>query len=172
MVFDHDAEEALLAAASLVNAELVDISVLEALLAGHRRAGDISRDESELDAIRALRAWLRALWTLPLKDLVDEVNRMLHTAGAVPQLVAHDGWDYHVHGTPVEAPLTDRIAVETAMALIEVVRQGQLSRLQECAADDCAHVLVDLSKNRSRRYCSVTCANRVNAAAFRSRQRG
>jgi predicted RNA-binding Zn ribbon-like protein len=130
------------------------------------------RDESELDAVRVLRPRLRAIWTLPLDDLVDEVNRMLQTAGAVPQLVAHDGWNYHVHGTPAEAPLADRIMVGTAMALIDVVRQGGLSRLQECTADNCGHVLVDLSKNRSRRYCSVTCANRVNAAAFGARQRG
>jgi predicted RNA-binding Zn ribbon-like protein len=31
-------------------------------------------------------------------------------------------------------------------------------------------VVVDLSKNRSRRFCSLTCANRVNVAAYRSRR--
>jgi predicted RNA-binding Zn ribbon-like protein len=39
-----------------------------------------------------------------------------------------------------------------------------------CAAQNCDSVHVDLSKNRSRRFCSTTCANRVNVAAYRSRQ--
>ena len=90
---------------------------------------------------------------------------------ALPQLVAHDGWDYHLHATPSEAPLPDRIAVETAMGLVDVVRSGELDRLHVCAADGCTHVLVDLSKNRSRCYCSTACANRVNVAAFRARRR-
>jgi predicted RNA-binding Zn ribbon-like protein len=41
-----------------------------------------------------------------------------------------------------------------------------------CDAGDCNDVLVDLSKNHSRRYCSTTCANRMNVAAFRARNAG
>ena len=58
------------------------------------------------------------------------------------------------------------------MAMVDVVRQQELDRLRVCGADDCGDVLVDLSKNRSRRYCSTTCANRTNVAAFRARQTG
>jgi predicted RNA-binding Zn ribbon-like protein len=43
---------------------------------------------------------------------------------------------------------------------------GELARLRFCAAGDCDNVLVDLSKNRSRRFCGLTCANRVNVAAY------
>ena len=70
-----------------------------------------------------------------------------------------------------EAPLADRMAVEAAMAFIDVVRQQELDRLRVCDASDCADVLIDLSKNRSRRYCSTTCQNRTNVAAFRARRR-
>ncbi len=56
------------------------------------------------------------------------------------------------------------------MALVDVVRQQELDRLRVCHCDDCHDVLFDLSKNRSRRYCSTTCANRVNVAAFRRRR--
>ena len=38
-------------------------------------------------------------------------------------------------------------------------------------ADDCADVVLDLSRNRSRRYCSTTCGNREAVAAYRARQR-
>ena len=97
---------------------------------------------------------------------------MLREAGALPQLVAHDDWGYHLHATPSQAPLADRMAVEAAMAFVDVVRQQELDRLSTCGADDCDDVLVDLTKNRSRRYCSTSCANRVNVAAFRARRGG
>ena len=62
------------------------------------------------------------------------------------------------------------MAVDAAMAFADVIRAGELARLRLCAADDCDDVVVDLSKNRSRRFCSLTCANRVNVAAYRSRR--
>jgi len=171
MVFAHDTQVALVAAAALVNVELTDLDALDAFVAEHRWTGVRTRDAAELDAVRGLQPRLRALWDLSLDDLVTDVNELLRATRALPQLVAHDGWDYHLHATDPDAPLADRIAVEAAMALVDVVRQDELDRLQVCAADDCADVLVDLSKNRSRRYCSTGCANRVNVAAFRARQR-
>lgn len=63
------------------------------------------------------------------------------------------------------------MAVEAATAFVDVVRQQELDRLLVCHAESCGDVLVDLSKNRSRRYCSNSCANRVNVAAFRARRR-
>ena len=41
------------------------------------------------------------------------------------------------------------------MAFVDVIRTGELDRLRVCAADDCDDVLVDLSKNRSRRFCDA-----------------
>ncbi|MBO0775092.1 MAG: CGNR zinc finger domain-containing protein, partial [Actinobacteria bacterium] len=85
-------------------------------------------------------------------------------------VVKHDGWGYHLHATSPDAPLADRMAVEAAMAFIDVIRTRQLHRLRVCAAASCHDVHVDLSKNHSRRFCSTTCANRTNVAAYRSRQ--
>ena len=67
-------------------------------------------------------------------------------------------------------PLANRMAVEAAMAMTDVIRMGELSRLRVCAADDCNNVVVDLSKNRSRRYCEAGCGNRANVAAYRARR--
>ena len=61
------------------------------------------------------------------------VNRILAERHAVPALVRHDGWDYHLHATDPGAPLADRIAVETAMAMIDVIRADELGRLSVCA---------------------------------------
>jgi predicted RNA-binding Zn ribbon-like protein len=103
-------------------------------------------------------------------DAASLVNTLLREASALPQLVKHDGWDYHLHATPSDAPLADRMAVEAAMAFTDVIRSRQLERLRLCAADDCNNVHIDLSKNRSRRFCGTSCANRTNVAAYRTRQ--
>ena len=177
MLFAHDTELALQAAASLVNTdgrdgdEMPDVAALDEFVREWGWTGSRRRTRAELEEVRALRPTLRRLWELGEDDVVDQVNRMLRDARALPQLVRHGKWSYHLHATPPDAPLADRMAVEAAMAFVDVVRQGELERLRVCEAADCHDVLVDLSKNRSRRYCSTACLNRRNVAAFRARQR-
>lgn len=176
MVFAHDTEVALLAAAGLVNTDqadgdgLADLAMLDAFVDEWGWTGSRRHNRRELDEVRALRPRLRRLWQVEADDVVALVNEMLREAKALPQLVRHDSWDYHLHATAPDAPLADRMAVEAAMAFVDVVRQQELDRLRVCDADDCNDVLVDLSKNRSRRYCSTTCSNRINVAAFRARK--
>ena len=177
MLFADDTEAALQAAAALVNTDdregdrLTDVAALNRFLDDWHWTGVRRGDQDELEAARALRPRLRRLWQLDEDGVVDAVNAMLREARALPELVRHDGRDYHLHATPPDAPLVDRMAVEAAMAFVDVVRQKQLDRLRVCGAGDCAGVVVDLSKNRSRRYCSVSCSNRVHVAAFRARHR-
>jgi len=176
MLFTHDTEVSLNAAAALINTarggreELPDVAALDAFVEEWRWTGSRAHDAAELEAVRALRPRLALWWELPEDDAVALVNEMLRAADALPQLVKHDGWDYHIHATPPEAPLADRMAVEAAMAMADVIRAGELGRLRVCAAADCNDVLVDLSKNRSRRFCGLGCSNRVNVAAYRSRR--
>lgn len=177
MLFAHDTEVALRAAAALVNTEeqagdrLSSVEDLDRFVAKWGWTGSRRRDAGELEQVRAMRSRLRGLWELDADGVVTEVNAILRHSHAMPQLVRHDEWDYHLHATLPEASLADRIVVEAAMAFVDVVRQGELDRLRVCDADDCDDVVVDLSKNRSRRYCSATCSSRVNVAAFRARQR-
>ena len=175
MLFAHDTEVALTAAAALVNTdqpegdELGTVADLDAFVRQWGWTGARRRDRAELQEVRDLRPRLRRLWEMDEDGVAGLVNEMLRDAGALPQLVTHDEWDYHLHATPPEAPLADRMAVEAAMAFVDVVRQGELDRLRLCSADRCNDVLVDLTKNRSRRYCSTACTNRMNVAAFRAR---
>ena len=99
------------------------------------------------------------------------VNRTLAERHAVPALVRHDGWDYHLHAIDPDAPLADRIAVETAMAMIDLIRADELSRLACAPSTSCDGLVLDLSRNRSRRFCSTACGNRVAVAAYRARKR-
>jgi predicted RNA-binding Zn ribbon-like protein len=177
MLFAHDTEVALNAAAALVNTahggeKLPDVDALDAFVAEWGWTGERTHDDGELEAVRALRPRLRALWAAEEDDAVDLVNGMLREADALPQLVKHDQWDYHLHATPSDAGLDVRMMVEAAMAVIDVIRMKELDRLRFCGADDCNDVLVDLSKNRSRRFCDSGCGNRMNVAAYRARQAG
>lgn len=175
MLFAHDTEVALAAAAALVNTgrggeELPDLAALDRFIAAWGYTGSRAHDQAELAAVQQLRPRLAQLWEMTEDDAVQLVNTLLREASALPQLVKHDGWDYHLHATPPDAPLADRMAVETAMAFSDLIRARQLDRLRRCAADGCPNVHVDLSKNRSRRFCSTSCANRTNVAAYRTRR--
>ena len=176
MIFAHDTEVALQAAAALVNTaggdpdQLPDVAALDEFVRRWGWTGKLRRDESELDAVRELRPRLRQFWIRDRDQVVELLNTLLREANAVPQLVRHDGWDYHLHATPPDAPLATRMAVEAAMAITDVVRSGELSRLRICDYQGCGGVVVDLSKNRSRRYCERGCGNRAAVAAYRARK--
>jgi len=176
MVFAHDTEVSLASLAALVNTApardpdaLPDLAALEAFLDAWGWTGSRTHDDAELASVRALRPRLRRLWDLDADGAAELVNDLLREYQALPQVVRHDGWHYHLHATTPDAPLAARMAVEAAMAMVDVLRTGQLDRLRTCSADDCDDVLVDLSKNRSRRFCSTTCGNRMNVAAYRAR---
>lgn len=177
MVFAHDTNTSLQAAVVLANSALepdtmTTVAQLDAFFVEHQYSGAHARDAAELAAVRALRGPLRELLTADRDTAVRIVNRILDERDARPQLVRHDGWDYHVHAVAADAPLADRIAVETAMAMVDVIRADELARLSICADDTCGGVVVDLSRNRSRRFCSTACGNRVAAAAYRARRSG
>lgn len=176
MDFTHDTVVALQAAAALVNSSrepdtLAEIADLDTLWAEFAYSGRRDGDADELDAVRALRPVLRELLTAERDDAVGMVNTMLAEAGAVPRLVRHDGWDWHLHAVADDRPLAERIIVETAMAMTDVIRAGELSRLDRCASEACDGVVVDVSRNRSRRFCSTACTNREATAAYRARRR-
>jgi predicted RNA-binding Zn ribbon-like protein len=176
MIFAHDTEVALAAAAALVNTldgdedHLTDMATLDEFVATWGWTGVRRHDTRELNAVRALRGELRLLWDSDRDTAVDLVNGMLRDAKALPQLVRHDVWDYHLHASSSDAPLATRMAVEAAMAFVDVVRSDELDRLTICAAADCENVTVDLTKNRSKRYCEDGCGNRAAVAAYRARK--
>lgn len=175
MLFAHDTDVALATATTLINTfeppdTLTTVEELDAFVEVQGFTGSRTHDEAELDDVRDVRHRLWTIWTAPRDDLVEGVNALLRDAAALPQLVRHDDWDWHVHATTPDAPLATRMAVEAAMALVDVIRADETERLRTCADDDCGHVLVDLSRNRSRRYCEAGCGNRANVAAYRARK--
>ena len=175
MAFGHDTEDSLLSAAALVNTltpedSLENVGDLDEFVRSWAYTGAHTHTRAELDEVRALRPRFLEAWSMSRDDLVTFVNDVLLQNEALPQLVRHDGWDYHLHATPSDAPLASRIAVESVMAFIDVIRADEGSRISVCDDGTCEALALDLSRNRSKRYCDGGCGNRVAAAAYRSRR--
>ena len=180
MQFAHDTEEALEFAAVLGNTEpgssrsgTDELSTLDQLAEFNARypfSGRIDGDDVERRDVLRARDQVRLVWSLDRDDAALQVNSMLAEAHALPYLTRHDGSDWHMHATEPDAPLGERMRVEFALALMDVVRMHEMQRLRFCEADDCAGLIVDLSRNGSKRFCSARCGSRMNMIAFRKRK--
>ncbi|WP_449374282.1 CGNR zinc finger domain-containing protein [Arthrobacter psychrolactophilus] len=186
MIFSHDTEIALLSAVNLINTAptsldenqqvtgsegLESVADLDVFVQQEQFSGSREHSADEVAAVRAVRSELRSIFTADETTAAEMINALLARAQALPQLVRHDQWDWHLHATAPAAPLAQRMGVEAAMALVDVIRGKELARLKICAAPDCCAVVIDLSKNRSRRYCDTgNCGNRAHVAAYRRRK--
>jgi predicted RNA-binding Zn ribbon-like protein len=123
----------------------------------------------------ALRDWARRLRTVfdaaDLPAAAAAANALLADVPIAPHLTDHDGHGWHLHYTPSEAGLLDRVRATTAFALAMLVSEYGVDRHGRCAADGCGRVFADTSRNAARRYCSPACANRSAVAAHRARAR-
>jgi len=174
MVFANDTLEALESGVLLANSELEPdtLTTMDELVDffdafGYTGPRPTARD---LDELRATRTTLRTLFTASRDGAVPLVNEILSAQTALPQLVRHGDIDWHIHATSDDRPFAERILVESAMAMIDVIRADEMSRFDRCEMDDCAGIVLDLSRNRSRKYCSTTCTNRAAVSAYRARQ--
>ena len=177
MVFAPDTEIALRTVVNLINTAangremLVTVADLDGFLETEGFSGSRTGEEAEVASVRELRSRLTELWTADEDTAVAAVNSLLREAHALPQLIKHDGWDWHLHATTREAPLAERMGTEAAMALADVIRSKEMDRMLVCASADCDAVVLDLSRNRSKRYCDTgNCANRAHVAAYRARR--
>jgi predicted RNA-binding Zn ribbon-like protein len=122
---------------------------------------------------RALAAELAVVFAALDRGNVDEaavsLNRLLARHPAYPHLTREDGgWRLHHH--PADAVLIPMWTAICAEGLARLVGAGHADRLGTCERPGCGRVFVDVSKNGSRRFCSLACQNRVKTAAFRRRR--
>ena len=181
MLFSHDTERSLACLVDLVNSspslsteeQLGDIGALTGFVVRHdvSEVGDLHTDD--LRGVQAVRSLIAAVF-----DASDDpcaaaaVNALVARAAVTPRLTDHDGYGWHVHYFAPGASLAEHLTIDCGMALAHVVASGERERLRRCAAPDCDQVLVDLSRNRSKRYCDArTCGNRLHVAAYRERRR-
>ncbi len=152
---------------------LADIAALYDFAERHLISGVGTLGETDLTAVRDVRARFAEVFAAPDPRIAaDLVNRLVAAAGTTPQLTDHDGYDWHVHYFAPDASIADHLAADCGMALAFIIVAGEQERLRRCEAPDCGHAFVDLSRNRSRRYCSSrTCGNRLHVAAYRARRK-
>jgi hypothetical protein len=101
---------------------------------------------------------------------LGQLNGLLECCETAPRVSIHDG-EPHLHYAADGADCLDWIAANAAMGLAQAVCIHGRHRLGVCAADSCENLFVDASKNRTRRYCSDTCASRTTVRALRTRRR-
>ncbi|WP_374928534.1 CGNR zinc finger domain-containing protein [Kytococcus sedentarius] len=179
MAFTHDTDVALMAASALVNTSpgphaeegLPDPEALRDFEEEWQWTGRFDGTAEELAEVHALRDRLRTFWHIGSTEAVGLVNDLLREHDALPQLVRHHDYGWHFHAAPPDAALAARMAVEAVMAMADVLRADEWDRLAVCGAQGCDGVLVDLTRNRSRRFCGTTCGNREAAARYRERLR-
>ncbi|MFF9071615.1 CGNR zinc finger domain-containing protein [Streptomyces sp. NPDC014872] len=152
---------------------LPDVAALHDFARRHRISGVGELHEKDLRAVRDVRTRFATIFaTDDAQTAATLVNRLVAAAGTTPQLSNHDGYDWHVHYFAPDASIADHLAADCGMALAFIVVAGEQERLRHCEAPDCRHAFVDLSRNRSRRYCSSrTCGNRLHVAAYRARRK-
>jgi predicted RNA-binding Zn ribbon-like protein len=181
MDFGHDMVVALGDAVALVNTApeaagrelLPDLPALQRF-ATERRLTEIGAPtRADLAEVRTVRADLHAVFlATSQREAADLLNTILAGVRIAPRLTDHDDFGWHVHYFAAGAGMAHNLAADCAMALARLVVAGEHDRLRTCEAPDCANVLIDTTRNRSRRYCdSRTCGNRLHVAAYRARHR-
>ncbi|MEU0932203.1 MULTISPECIES: CGNR zinc finger domain-containing protein [unclassified Embleya] len=130
---------------------------------------DLTREE--LEPLVEWAGELRAFFVIgDLEAGVAQINALLARVEVRPRLVDH-GRGLHLHHAPSGVPFVQRIRINTAVGLANLVADYGLGRSGVCAATDCERVFADTSRNGRKRYCSDACANRANVAAHRARRR-
>ncbi|PSK96474.1 CGNR zinc finger protein [Murinocardiopsis flavida] len=137
------------------------------------RANEIVRPDIDADQARRLMAWierLRPLFGEPDRDAqIALINQLLRESATCVQVSTHDGAAPHLHYVSQVHDTAERLRGTTAGGLAVAICGAGGDRLGCCARDGCPTVFIDTSRNGRRRFCSVTCANRVNVAAHRAR---
>jgi predicted RNA-binding Zn ribbon-like protein len=142
-----------------------------ALSGGDRRTPEVTTADAEFLARHAarMRDVFRAASAGDLDSSAATLNGLMRDTGARPQLDPLPGGGWHVHFHGADDSLAVGWAAGCATGLALAIGTNLAGRLGTCLAERCDRVYVDVSRNGSRRFCSVSCQNRVKAAAHRAR---
>jgi hypothetical protein len=181
VTFGHDTEHALATVVHLVNTDpefggregLPDVETLQRFVVEQRISHADSLTVRDVLAVQRVRRHLGTLFGIDGQELAARLaNELLTPAKVQPRLTNHDGYAWHIHYFAPGASLAEHLAVDGGMALAHVIAADEIDRLRICEAPTCQAVLLDLSRNRSKRYCDAsTCGNRLHVAAYRERKR-
>ena len=180
----HDTSCALATVVDLVNTApeiagheaLADLAAVEALVARREisEADSLCDDDLAADAAAAAPGCTAVFAARPTTPRPSGWSTPWSpTRRTTPRLTDHDGWPLHIHYFAPGARLAEHLAADCGMALAFVIAAGERAPAGDSAPRRTAPgCFVDLSRNRSKRYCdSRTCGNRLHVAAYRARQK-
>ncbi|MEO3828992.1 CGNR zinc finger domain-containing protein [Actinomadura sp. B10D3] len=129
-------------------------------------------EDADADELREWGRTLRGFFEAPgLEEAMALLNGLMLEIPMHPHLADHEPHGLHMHYAPPSSRLVERFRATTLMKLAELIVEHGLGRTGVCAAEGCDRVYADTSRAGRRRFCSETCANRTNVAAFRARRR-
>lgn len=103
---------------------------------------------------------------------IAPVNLLLARFPPAIQVSEHDGEGQpHLHFARDGEEPVDWLGRSCATALAHAICGDPAVRVGRCRADGCGRFYVDDSRNRSRRFCSNTCASRTTVASYRARRK-
>ncbi len=101
---------------------------------------------------------------------LETLNKAVHVASEHAQIVhsnRHFSWEWILPENQLDSMLWP-----VAQNAAELLVSGDLGYVRQCAADDCAWLFVDRTKNHRRRWCEMkTCGNRDKARRYYQRQK-
>jgi predicted RNA-binding Zn ribbon-like protein len=101
-----------------------------------------------------------------LRTLNRVIGRAMTRAGLAPTGGRFE-WVW-----PGAAPNLDRVSWWVARSAAELLASPDLTLVRECAGYDCGRLFMDMTKNRSRRWCDMgTCGNRAKGRRHYERRK-
>lgn len=159
-----------------------------------RRLRTIARDEPKairgvLDHARELRTLLHGIFhrvaedELPgaedLRALEETLSATGERLALLPGAEGTIAWRWNgreedplteIERDELDAAATRRIVGGIARSAADLLASGELERVKICDAHDCGWFFVDVSRNKSRRWCDMAgCGNRAKAQRYRER---
>ena len=177
MDFSHYSDQCMQAAADLVNTRghpsgteyMGTPEQAKEFLEAHDFSGVTRVTAEDLEELHSVRGRLEEVFYSPDERTATRlINDLLAEYDFEPHLTDHDG-RWHFHYAPEDTPIGRRVASDVVMGLAALIADYGFERFGTCAADDCGDVFVDVSRNKSRRYCTDVCSSRTNVAAYRAR---
>jgi predicted RNA-binding Zn ribbon-like protein len=173
-----------------------DLAGYEDLVEWGRHAGAIDEDEARrllreasrkpdeaaatLERVKAVReATFRVIAAAaqgqaPAPGELEAFNVALSHALARARLVPEDGglvWGWEAGAARAGAAL-DRVLWPVLHSAAVLLTSDQLGRVRECGGEECTWLFLDMSKNRSRRWCEMKgCGNRAKSRRHYARTR-
>lgn len=138
------------------------------------KRGFAAKDVDESSRLRAIRlrdGLYRIFSSVAAGSELDEadlevLNGELCEALAKLELTARLSWELHQ-----EDPF-ERAIMLISLSATDLLTSPLVSRIRECADEGCGWIFIDHSKNRTRRWCSMSdCGNLAKARRFQERKR-